>query len=85
MKTLAQFKAENAIEKIELLQGKGRKFCTVRDKSLIVAEKCDLSKPLYVTEMTKPVDANEPEGERTVVPNTFIILNASSVKAVEVL
>ncbi len=83
MKTLNQFKKEQSIEKIELLQGKGRKYCTVRNLSIIVSKKCDLAKPLFVIELSKPVDEAQPDGARVVVPDAFVIINATTVKAVE--
>lgn len=48
MKTLAQFKLEEGVATIDLMQGKGRKFAKVNDKDLIVATECDMSKPLFV-------------------------------------
>ena len=48
MQTLAQFKAQEGVATIDFMQGKGRHFATVNDKSIIIAEKCDLKKPLYI-------------------------------------
>lgn len=48
MKTLAQFKIEEGVSQIDLLQGKGRRYATVNNKSVIVATECDLAKPLFV-------------------------------------
>jgi len=48
MKTLEQFKLEEGVSKIDLLQGKGRKYATVGTKSLIVSSECDMAQPLFV-------------------------------------
>lgn len=48
MKTLAQFKLEEGVATIDLLQGKGRKYATVNNKSVIVSQECDMTKPLFV-------------------------------------
>ena len=48
MKTLAQFKKEEGIDQIDLMQGKGRAYATVNEKSVIVSTECDLTKPLFV-------------------------------------
>ena len=49
MRTIEQFKAENNIQSIDLMQGNGRMFATIGDKSLIVGTNTDLKKPLFVT------------------------------------
>ena len=48
MKTLAQFKLEEGVATIDLLQGKGRKYATVGTKSIIVSTDCDMAQPLFV-------------------------------------
>lgn len=82
MKTLSQFKAENNIDKLELLQGKGRKYCSVRDLSIVVSKSCDLAKPLFVVQLSKALDETDPESKRVDVPNAYVIVN-SDVKQVE--
>ena len=77
MKTLAQFKQELNVDNIQLLQGKGRKFATVRDISIIVSKECDLSKPLFVTKL------NDQETGQ-IVANAYVIVN-SEAKLVEML
>ena len=48
MKTLAQFKLEQGVATIDLLQGKGRKYAQVNSLSVIVSTDCDMDKPLFV-------------------------------------
>ena len=48
MKSLNQFKAENGVVTIDLLQGKGRAYAKVQDKDLIVGSATDMKKPLFV-------------------------------------
>ena len=48
MKTLAQFKQEEGVQTIELMQGKGRAFAKVNDKDLIVGTNTDMKQPLFV-------------------------------------
>lgn len=85
MKTLAQFKQENNITSIDLLQGKGRKYAQVRDIQLVVSSKCDLKQPVYVTPMSEPIDASQPISEENskIIPGVFLLVNASSIKVVE--
>lgn len=85
MKTLAQFKKENNIETIDLLQGKGRKYAQVRDIQLVVSSKCDLKQPVYVTPMSEPIDPSQPitEENSKVVPGVFLLVNAANIKVVE--
>lgn len=85
MKTLAQFKAENSIEKIDLLQGKGRKYAQVRDIQLVVSSKCDLKQPVFVTPMSEAIDPSQPISEENskVIPGVFLLVNAGNVKVVE--
>ena len=86
MKTLAQFKAEQGLSKIELLQGTGRKYAQVNDVQLVVSSKCDLTKPCFVTNLNEKIDeAGEftPENSK-IVPGVYLVINAS-VKAVEVI
>lgn len=75
MKTLDQFKREERIDKIDLLQGKGRMYATVNEKKLIVATSTDLAKPLYVIPITEDKDKNP-------VSNVFAIINSATVKTV---
>ena len=75
MKTLDQFKMEEGIKEIHLLQGKGRKYAQVNDKNIIVSTQCDLSKPLFVIPTT-----NKESG--LVMPNLFTIINATNVQMV---
>lgn len=49
MQTLGQFKQENGVTTIDFLQGKGRAFATVNDKSVIIASNADTKKPLFVS------------------------------------
>ena len=56
MKTLGQFKEEEGITKIDLLQGNGRMYATVNEKNLVVSSKCDMSKPLFVIQLEKDKD-----------------------------
>ena len=79
MKTLEQFKAEEHIKSIDLLQGKGRMFTKVNDKDLVVAKECDLKKPLFVIPLSKPVEGTEDQFE--VIPNVYILIN-SEIKVV---
>lgn len=52
--TLAQFKSQHGITSIDLKKGQGRAFgrftssTTKQMETLFVAEKCDLTKPLFV-------------------------------------
>ena len=84
MKTLAQFKQEQNITSIELMQGKGRKFATVRDMDLIVGTKTDLKQPLFVIPLSKAIDAALPISEENsvIVPKAFVLINNANVKAV---
>lgn len=74
MKSLSQFKEEENISTIDLMQGNGRMFATIREKSVIVSKECDLEKDLYVIPLT-----NAETG--LVIPNAFVIIN-SNVKKV---
>lgn len=56
MYTLASFKREHQVEKLEFMKGKGRAFTTVKGKSLIIGSKTDLTKPLFVVELTANKD-----------------------------
>jgi len=81
MKTLAQFKQELNITSIDLLKGKGRMYAQVRDKQLVVSSKCDLSLPLFVTELSEAVDKDKPlspENSR-VIPNVYLLINAENL------
>lgn len=69
MKTFNQFKQENGVSTIDLLQGKGRAYATVKDKQLVVSSKCDLGKPLFVVPMEKDKDG-------VATPNTFLLCNS---------
>lgn len=69
MKTLNQFKQENQINTIDLLQGKGRAYATVNDKQLVVSSKCDMSKPLFVIPMKADKDG-------VATPNTYLLCNS---------
>lgn len=53
MKTLEQFKLEQGVSKIDLLQGKGRKYATVNTLSVIVSTECDMARPLFVFHNTE--------------------------------
>ena len=48
MQTIEQFKSEQRVDKIILMQGKGRKFSNINGKSVIVATNADMAKPLFV-------------------------------------
>lgn len=48
MKPIAQFKAELGVTSIALMQGKGRMFANIGDKSIIVGKDTDMKKPLFV-------------------------------------
>lgn len=84
MKTYAQFKSENNLEgkKLEFVQGKGRAFAKVNDKSLFVSEKFNPANPAYVTELRKPIDAALPisDDNSVVIPNAFVLCNAANLK-----
>lgn len=71
MKTLAQFKQENGVTTIDLMKLNGRAFATVKDKSLIVAEKTDMTKPLFVTPVEK--DKNDQP-----LINVFVLVNSAA-------
>ena len=73
MKTLNQFKLENSIEKIDLLQGIGRKYASIRDLQLVVSSKCDLTKPLFVTEL----NTTSEDGVLSRVPNGYLLVNST--------
>ncbi len=60
MKSFAQFKAENNVSKIDLLQGKGRMYAKVGSTDLIVGKTTDLSKPLFVIHGTKEDGSAQP-------------------------
>lgn len=68
MKTLNQFKQEERVQTIDLLQKKGRAFASVNDKSLVVSKECDMKKPLYVIPLTNK--------EGVITPNAFLLINA---------
>ena len=53
VKTIEQFKLEQGVSKIDLLQGKGRKYATVGTLSVIVSTECDLARPLFVFHNTE--------------------------------
>ena len=53
MKTLNQFKQEQNVTSIDIIQGSKRAFATVRNQKLFVASKTDLSKPLFVSELRR--------------------------------
>ena len=78
MKTLSQFKQENNITSIDLLQGKGRKYAQVRDIQLVVSNKTDMTKPLFVTSMSEAIDKEQPisESNAQVVPGVYLLINA---------
>ena len=69
MKTFNQFKQEERIASVELLQGKGRAYATVNDKTLMVASTCDLKKPLFVIKM-------EADKDGVATPNTYLLINS---------
>lgn len=74
MKTLSQFKNEEKVDHIDLLQGiegNKRAFATVNNKQLIVSSECDLTKPLFVIEMTKDANGNA-------TPNVYLLINSKS-------
>jgi hypothetical protein len=85
MKTLAQFKLEQGIATIDLLQGKGRKYAQVKDIQLVVSKSCDLKAPVYVTQMNAPIDDTQPisEDNSKVVPGVFLLVNAANLKVCE--
>lgn len=81
MKTLSQFKQENNITSIDLLQGAGRKYAQVRDLQLVVSSKCDLKQPLFVIPLSEAIDKQlplTPENSK-VVPNVYLLVNATNV------
>ncbi len=84
MKTLSQFKKELNVETIQLLQGKGRKFATVGNSSIVVSNSCDLAKPVYVISLSRQIDPTKPISEENseVVPNAYVFVN-STAKVVE--
>jgi hypothetical protein len=71
MKTLNQFKAEEGIGSIDLMQKNGRAFATVKEKSLIVAENCDMKKPLFVIKVEKNAAGDE-------LTNVYAICNSDA-------
>lgn len=78
MKTLTQFKNENKVSTIDLLQGKGRAYCTVGTQKLFVASKTALDKPLFVTDsIRRPIEGIEVTPE-TVLDNSNSIEDFSS-------
>ena len=85
MKSFDQFKAENNISTIQLLQGKGRKYAQVRDIQLVVSKNTDLGQPLYVTPLNEAIDPTKEMSEENSrpVPNAVVLINASNVKMVE--
>lgn len=75
MQTLAQFKKELGVETIEFMKSNktGTQFTTVRAKNIIISRKADVSKPLYVTMMTRTADGEE------IAPETaYVIHNAGA-------
>lgn len=85
MKTLAQFKREQDIQSIDLLQGKGRKYASVRDLDLVVSSKCDLTKPLFVIPMSEEIEEGKGfiEGNTRKVENVYLLVNGNNVKVVQ--
>ena len=75
MKTLAQFKMEEQVAEIHLLQGKGRKYAQVNEKNLIVSKGCNLQEPLFVIPTTD-------KDSKLVIPNLYTIINGKSVTMV---
>lgn len=84
MKTFAQFKQEQKIDKIQLLQGDKRKYCSVSDIDLVVGKDTDLKKDLFVIPMSRPVDDTQPigEGNSEPVPGVYLLIN-SKVKVTD--
>ena len=77
MITLQNFKKELGVEQLEFLQGKGRAFCNVGRKCVVIGKTTDLNKPLFVIEMTQNVDGVE------IAPETaYVIVNNENVKKV---
>ena len=72
MKTLQQFKALLGITEINLVENKkGRKMSFLpNDILLLVSSKCDLTKPLYVNQITKDAKGAPIEDVVYVVFNT---------------
>jgi hypothetical protein len=70
MKTLAQFKLEERVSKIDLMKGQGRAFAQVNEKNVIVSEKCDMTKPLFVTKLEADKDGNP-------LQNVYAICNST--------
>lgn len=77
MKTLSQFKSEQNVSTIDLIQGTGRAFATVRDQKLYVASKTDLSKPLYVSTLRR-ANADVVVDENTVLDDTNSTIDPKS-------
>lgn len=71
MKTLAQFKQEEGVNQIDLIQNKGRAFATVNDKNLIVSSECKLNEPLFVIPMSQDKEGNP-------VMGVYLIINSTS-------
>ena len=86
MKTLAQFKSENNVNVIHLLQGQGRKYASVRDLQLVVSSKTDLGKPLFVTELNERIDptVEYSEANSRRVTNGYLLVNSGVVVTDEI-
>jgi len=72
MKTLNQFKQEEKIANIELLQGNGRRYAKVNNKDVIVSSKADMAKPLFVTELTTDEQGNARQTPLYVICNAQV-------------
>lgn len=72
MRTLQEFKAEIGITEIKLAENaKGRKMALLpKGILLLVSSKCDMSKPMYVNQITKDAAGNPITDEVYVVFNT---------------
>lgn len=77
MKTLAQFKQEQNVTSIDMLQGTKRAYATVRDHKLFVASKTDLSKPLFVSELRRP-NPDVVVAEDTLLDNSNSVVDPKS-------
>lgn len=75
MKSFAQFKQENGLTKIDLLQGKGRMYAKVGSIDLIVGKETKLDQPLYVIHGVN--EAGQPQPFHTLVNSANVKIAAT--------
>jgi len=78
MQTLNQFKLENRVTNIDLLQKNGRAYANVNNKKLIVSSECDMKQSLFVIPCTKNKDGEPMPLDMNGHPTVFLLINSTS-------